>query len=146
MRKNTRALLAAAALLTTLSVGLTGCAAIEQAVTGEKSTTYDDAAAFRADSGADAPWMPADATAIAMTQSTRAADAALTLASSTPLDESLCAEVERQSAPLFTVTEAVDVYKTTTAFACGDWTVVQTPGGWLGWTPGHPDEKEQSPS
>jgi hypothetical protein len=125
---------------------LTGCSTMEGALHKEESSTYEDVPAFDEESGLDAPWLPEDGTAIAVTRSTEARDAAIAVESAADLSPELCAEVARQSAPAYQPGAEVDVYKISEAFACGVWTVVQTDDGWLGWTPGDPDEKAQSPS
>jgi hypothetical protein len=140
--KTTVTFLSAAACAALL---LTGCSAIEDVLQKEKSSTYDDRDAFTADSGLEARWLPEDSTAIDVVRSTQAADAAIAVESSTLLAPDLCAEIDRRSAPAYQPGPEVDVYKISEAFACGDWTVVQTDDGWLGWTPGDPDEKAQSP-
>ncbi len=145
MRK-TPTVLTAAALLATVAATATGCSSIEDMLHNEQAATYDTIADFRDEAVISATWLPEDAHDIALRRSTKASDAAIALSSTQPLDAAICAPVARQSAPAYNVDDSVDVYKITDAFACGDWTVVRTDGGWLGWTPSHPDEKAQSPS
>jgi hypothetical protein len=145
MRK-TKLALTALAVTTGAAILLTGCSTVEDALHKEKRSTYENLTAFDDDSGIDATWLPEDASGIEIIRSTQADDAAIALESSADLSSELCAPVERQSAPAYQPGPEVDVFKISDAFACGDWTVVETGYGWLGWTPGHPDEKAQSPS
>ena len=137
--------LAAAGLLVTVALAASGCSVIDAVVYKQKSAEYADAAAFEADEDLDVPWLPADSSAIRVTQSTQAEDATVAVISAEALDEGLCTEVPRQSAPAYVVDDEVDVYGLDTVFACGAWSVAETPSGWLGWTPNHPDEAAQSP-
>ncbi|MDN3310778.1 hypothetical protein QWJ90_07535 [Microbacterium oryzae] len=145
MRK-TKLALTALAVTTSAAILLTGCSTVEDVLHKEKRSTYENPTAFDDDSGIEAPWLPEDATGIEVTRSTQANDAAISAESYADLSSALCAPVERQSAPAYQPGPEVDVFKISHAFACGDWTVVKTDYGWLGWTPGHPDEKAQSPS
>ena len=134
--------LAAALVLVTL----TGCADIQDAVQRQASGEFATRAELVQDWKKQAPWLPADAQSIITRESTITDEASLTTLSDADLDPAQCAEVERRSAPLFTLEHAPDVYKIERAFACGDWSVVATDDGWYGWTPNHPAEKAQSPA
>lgn len=139
--------LAAAGLLVTVALTASGCGVVDALVYKQKSAEYTDAAAFENDGDLDAPWLPADSTGIRVTQSTQADDAVIAVDSEDTLDDALCAEVPRQSTPAYVLEDTVDdVYKVSTVFACGAWSVAETPTGWLGWTPNHPDEEDQSPA
>ncbi|MFP7834286.1 hypothetical protein [Marisediminicola sp. LYQ134] len=144
--KSNRIALASLVLTVPVVLTLSGCSAFNEVVYREASSEYADAPALNAEWDGDAPWVPRDATDIRVAQSTRAADATILLSSGLELDPELCAEVPRQSSPTMSVDDAPDVFAMDTVFACGEWTVGQTPTGWLGWTPAHPDETEQSPS
>ncbi len=146
MRNTLLPRLAAAGLLVTAMLTASGCGIVDALVYKQKSAEYPDAAAFETDADLDVPWLPADSTAIRVTQSTQADDAAIALDSDEALDDALCAEVPRQSAPAYVLDDTIDVYKVASVFACGAWSVAQTPDGWLGWTPNHPDEAAQSPT
>lgn len=61
------------------------------------------------------------------------------------LDPASCAEVERQSGPVYEEDWSPNAY-VETAWACGDWTVIPTDDGWYGWTPNHPDERAAAPA
>ncbi|RWZ67701.1 hypothetical protein ELQ92_00005 [Labedella populi] len=131
--------------LTLIAAALTGCSATDALIHKEKTGEYADVTAL-ADWDGNAPWVPSDATDIRTHESTDGKSAVLLLDSSTELDPTLCAEIDRQSAPAFSIEGAPDVYKTDRVFACGDWTVAPAEDGWYGWTPSDPDEKDQSPS
>lgn len=138
--------LAAAGLLVAVALTASGCGVVDALVYKQKSAEYTDAAAFENDGDLDVPWLPADSTGIRVTQSTQADDAVIAVHSDESLDDAVCAEVPRQSAPAYVLEDTVDAYTVSAVFACGTWTVAETPDGWLGWTPNHPDEAEQSPA
>ncbi len=147
MNKITASLAGAGALVLTAGA-LSGCSSlIDELAHHQRSGSYAALADVPAGE-LDAPWLPADATEIELTRTTDAdaSDAAVLVQSETDLDAALCAPVERQSAPAYALEGAPDVYKISDAFACGTWTVVATEDGWLGWTPGDPDETALSPA
>jgi hypothetical protein len=144
--KNNRTVPVSLALAVPALLLLTGCAVFDESISRQTSSEYPDASTLRSEWDGDAPWVPSDSTLLQLTQSTDAADATILLSSDLDLNPDLCAEVPRQSAPTVSVDDAPDVYAMETVFACGSWTVGATPSGWLGWTPGHPDESKQSPS
>lgn len=146
MRKPLLPRLAASGLLVTVALTASGCGVVDALVYKQKSAEYTDAAAFESDGDLEAPWLPADSSRIRVTQSTQADDAALAVDSDAALDDGLCTEVPRQSAPVYVIDDTVDVYGLDTVYACGSWSVAETPTGWLGWTPNHPDELAQSPA
>ncbi|MEN0024633.1 MAG: hypothetical protein AAGC61_15205 [Microbacterium sp.] len=139
---NARTALAAPALLLAAGVTLTGCSAYESLVHKQSTSAFDDVAAFRQGAEVDAEWLPADATEITVRTSTvdKAADAVILLTSASPLVGD-CAEVERYSAPSWTLDGAPDPYDAKTVFACGDWSVIETGTGWFGWTPNSDEER-----
>lgn len=135
------------ALLTaSLAVGATGCSAtdgIDGLLGGFSTATYDDRAAMVA-SDRDVPaWVPTDASEITSRISTRdgAADAVIQLDSPSPLDEALCREVERRSAPSWTFEASPSAYDADEVWACGDWSVIPSGDGWFGWTPNSSEER-----
>lgn len=140
-----RRTITAIALTLTAAAALTSCTAIENLAHKEKTGEYADVTAL-ADWDGDAPWVPSDATDIRTHESTDGKVAVVLLDSASELDTELCAEIDRQSAPAFSIDGAPDVYKTERVFACGDWTVASADDGWYGWTPNHPDEKAASPA
>jgi len=140
-RARTAPLLGVVAGLTLIA--LTGCAPILDTLQNEATSSYPSTTAVEEEWGKNAPWLPDDATEISIRE-TPDADPAVLLASSVePLDPALCVEVERQSAPVFSVAGSPDPY-VDRVFACGDWAVMPTDDGWYGWTPNHPDEKAAS--
>ncbi len=138
--------LAAVAAVCVAGVALSGCAVIDELAYHQRSSSYEDLAAASESSPAHAEWVPDDARSIRITESTQpdAANAVILLTSSSALEPEVCTEVDRQSAPSYTLDGAPDVYKADTVFACGEWSVVPAEDGWLGWTPNHPDEQAQS--
>lgn len=127
-------------------VPLTGCSAVSGIMQREAAHEFATRAELVDGWDKTAPWLPADATAIATRESTTGDPAVLSAVGASALDPAQCAEVDRQSAPVFSLDGAPDVYKTDRVFACGDWAVIVTDDGWYGWTPNHPDEKAQSPA
>jgi hypothetical protein len=148
-RRSFTALLVAAGLVGAV-VALPGCSVIDELLYHQKSMSFDSVDQLRADGDLDAAWVPADASDIRIVESTRpeADNAAVLLTSDLALDPDLCVEVERQSAPSYSIEGAPDPYdaKTVNVFACGPWSVIPAEGGWFGWTPNHPNEQAQSPS
>lgn len=139
---NTRTTLAASALIAAGLVALTGCSAFDQIAHKQATSTFDDVDGVDEGTDLDAGWLPSDATAITVRTSTidDAADAVILLASTSPLTGD-CSEVERRSAPSWTLDGAPDVYDADTVFACGDWSVIPTDDGWYGWTPNSAEER-----
>lgn len=145
MNKRTSTLALAAAGILTLGTALAGCSAIDEIAYKQKSEMFDTAAAL-AESGVNAPWVPADASGIRVTRTTvsGAGDASVLVDSEADLDPALCTEVDRQSAPVYDVEGAPNALKADTVFACGAWSVMPADGGWYGWAPNHPDEAAQA--
>ncbi|WP_165069606.1 hypothetical protein [Marisediminicola senii] len=144
--KTNRTVLVGLALTLPAALLLTGCSVVEEAVSNQASSEYPDASALRSQWDGDAAWVPSDSTSLQVAQSKSTTDATILLTSDLDLDPDLCAEIPRQSAPTVSMDDAPDAYAMDTVFACGSWTVGATSSGWLGWTPGHPDESAQSPS
>ncbi|GHD52915.1 hypothetical protein D9V29_12235 [Mycetocola manganoxydans] len=136
------------ALLSTipLALALTGCSVVDGFNPKEQSVSFDTAAEVTDRWKGDAAWLPADATAIEIRESTIDDTAVLLAASDAELDPELCAVVSRQSAPAYQVEGSPDPYKAGEVFACGTWTVMAAEDGWFGWNPNHPDEAQQSPT
>jgi hypothetical protein len=145
MNTTSRRTASALALTVIAATVLTGCSAAQNILQKEKTGEYADVAALE-DWDGNAPWIPSDATDVRTHESTDGKVSVVLLDSSAELDPTLCAEIDRQSAPAFSIEDAPNVYKTDRVFACGDWTVAPADDGWYGWTPGHPDEKTQSPA
>ena len=149
IRTSTR--LAALALVAAAAVALPGCAVVDELVYKQRSSNFDALADTPDDSVAHAAWVPADATDIRIVESTQsdADTAAMLFTSSAALDPDLCLEVDRQSAPLYAIDGAPEIYGEhgkESVFACGTWSVVPSDDGWFGWTPNAPGEQAQSPS
>lgn len=130
--------------LLALAVGsLSGCAIVDEAFHKQQSSSFGSAQDAPADSVAHESWVPADASDIRIVQTTieEARDASILFTSGSALDPSICRDVPRLSAPSYAIEGAPDVLAADTVFACGDWSVVPSETGWLGWTPNHPDER-----
>ena len=129
-----------------LAVVLSGCSVVDELAHKMRSVSYDTAAEVTAEWEGDAPWLPSDAIDISIRESTVNDTAVVLVTSDATLDPELCTDVPRQSAPAYQVDGAPSAYDASDAFACGAWTVMAAENGWLGWTPSHPDEEEQSPT
>ncbi|MGX1792701.1 hypothetical protein ACWIDW_07120 [Microbacterium sp. NPDC055312] len=139
---NARTALAASALIAAAGFSLTGCAVYEELVHQQSTHTFDDLAAFRAEADVDAPWIPADATDITVRTSTsESSDDAVILLTGDFALAGDCTDVERRSAPVWTLDGASDPYAGKTVFACGDWSVIPADDGWFGWTPNSDAER-----
>ncbi len=139
--------LALGAVLVPAALAATGCSSlVDRVLYNENHFSFDDRAALEKGLEQDVPWVPADATRITGTVSTDATNGAVLLHSDADLDPGICAETTRLSAPVYALDGAPDVFEMDTVFACGDWSVVFTDDGWLGWTPNHPDEAAVSPA
>ena len=139
---NARTALAAPALIVVGLLSLTGCSAFDSLVHKQATSTFDDVTAFDDGAEVDADWIPSDATDITVRTSTLedAADAVILLASHSALSGD-CTEVDRYSAPSWTLDDAPDPYTAKTVFACGDWSVMAADDGWYGWTPNSEEER-----
>lgn len=146
-RRTTRSLLALAVASTALLL-IPACSVVEEVAYQRHASTFDDVTALQEGSDLELTWLPSDATAIRLLESTRdgASDASALVVSSAELDPTMCVAVDRQSAPSLGIDGAPDVYGIESVFACGDWTIAATEDGWYGWTPSHPDEAAQAPS
>src|SRR5690606_3441621 len=91
MNRRTTVLALATAGMLLAGAALTGCSVIDELAYQRTSTTYESAAAQR-DGGPAAAWVPADATEIQITRTTRtdAGDATMLLRSAESLDPDLC--------------------------------------------------------
>jgi hypothetical protein len=128
-----------------LAIPLAGCAGLNDLVQNESSAQFESAEDLEQSWGKSAPWLPSDATAINVRESTAGAPAILLTRSASALDPSVCTETGRQSAPTLQAEwSPTDVY-VDRVLACGDWAVIATDDGWFGWTPNDPDEKAASP-
>lgn len=138
-----RPLLLLAALSALAVTALTGCTPILDTLQNEATRSYPSSAELVDQWSKAAAWLPDDATQISIRETPDADPAVLLASSATALDPGLCVEVERQSAPVFSVDGAPEPF-VDRVFACGDWAVIPTDVGWYGWTPNHPDEKAAS--
>ena len=140
------ATIAASALVVLGAVTLTGCSAVNALVYNFTDATYADGSALADDLGTEIAWSPGDAQDIHVRRSTTedAPDVVVMMESSATLDPELCREVERQSAPTWALDGAPDVYEFDTVTTCGDWSIVPTSDGWLGWTPNSVGERESA--
>ena len=129
-----------------LAVVLSGCSVIDAAAHKMRSVSFDTATEVTDEWKGEATWLPSDATDIEIRESTINDTAVMLAASDATLDPELCVVVPRQSAPVYQLDGAPNVYKADEVFACGVWTVMAAEDGWLGWTPNHPDEAKQSPT
>ncbi|WP_144794929.1 hypothetical protein [Microbacterium paludicola] len=144
MKKTSVRLLAAG--LSLLAVGLaTGCSAVDRIAYQRETLHFDDRSGFVAGFDAAAAWLPSDGQDISVVHSTQANDALVSVQSDATLDPDLCTSVPRQSAPDYSFEGMPDVYKRDTVFACGEWSVIASDIGWIGWTPNHPEEQAASP-
>ncbi|QNO36542.1 hypothetical protein H4J02_08415 [Protaetiibacter sp. SSC-01] len=146
MMKNRRPAAFALAAVIPAAVLLSGCSIVDEVLYQERSVEFASAADLTTEWAGSAPWVPDDAADIRIREKTDGEVVTILLTSDSKLDESLCAEVERRSAPAFAVEGAPDVFKADDVWACGDWAVVPSDGGWFAWTPNHPDELAASPS
>jgi hypothetical protein len=127
-------------LASVATFALVGCSDIVDELRNESTRTFESTTQLADDWDKSAPWLPSDATTISTKETPGAAPAVLLATSIEALDATQCVETDRRSAPTFSLDGSPDPY-TDTVFACGDWAVIATDGGWFGWTPNHPDEK-----
>ena len=138
---------AAAALVVALPVLLTGCGAVDLVEKRTSGTAADRAALDHAwrTPASQPDWVPADATKIRYVAATGgAADATpaavrATTASALP---GTCTTVHRYSLESFGEDWAPGSVPDE-AERCGNWAVVRVHGGWFGWTPLSPREREE---
>ena len=139
--------LALGAILLPAALLAAGCSSvIDVVVHHQQDLTFEDRAAMKEGWNRFEEWVPADATHIIGTAGTDGPHAAIMFRSEEDLDPAVCAEVPRRSAPVYALKDAPAVYEMDKVFACGDWSVVRTDDGWLGWTPNAPDEAAESPA
>jgi len=139
-KSRTLALLPIAALAAT---ALSGCAVMDD-LRHESSTDFATVSELSDGWDKTAPWLPADASDIRTREATNGDSAILRATSTADLDPAQCAEIERQSAPVYEQDWSPNAF-VDHAWVCGDWTVIPTEDGWFGWTPNDPDEKALSP-
>ncbi|WP_353112374.1 hypothetical protein [Microbacterium sp.] len=140
----TSRILALSAIALVGATALTGCGTVEAMLYKRTTMDFDDATALATQwTGTPATWVPADSGGIRAMQSNMsgAEDASIAVLTKTALDPALCTEVDRVSAPSYTFDDLPDPYRADRVLSCGEWTVMKTPDGWFGWTPGK--EKEQ---
>jgi hypothetical protein len=130
--------------LTALAVtALSGCAVLDD-LRHESGADFATVAELDAGWDKSVPWLPADATGIRTREATNGDSAILKATTDTELDSAKCAEIDRQSAPVYEQDWSPNAF-VDSAWVCGDWTVIPTDDGWYGWTPNDPDEKALSP-
>jgi len=139
-KSRTLALLPIAALA---AIALSGCAVMDD-LRHESSTDFATVSELSDGWDKAAPWLPADASDIRTREATNGDSAILRATTDTELDPAKCAEIDRQSAPVYEQDWSPNAF-VDTAWVCGDWTVIPTDDGWFGWTPNDPDEKALSP-
>ena len=125
------------------ATALSGCAVMDQ-LQHESSTDFATVAELADGWDKTAPWLPTDASDIRTREATNGDSAILRATTDTVLDPAKCAEIDRQSAPVYEQDWSPNAF-VDTAWVCGDWTVIPTDDGWFGWTPNDPDEKALSP-
>ncbi|KGJ71933.1 hypothetical protein GY21_18795 [Cryobacterium roopkundense] len=134
----------AAAAVTGLT--LTGCSSVIDKIQPEKAHEFASTQDLARDWNQTADWLPADSTQIKIREASTGGPAILATTTDDDLDPAQCVETERQSAPTYSDDwSPTDVY-VDHVFACGNWAVIKTDGGWYGWTPNDPDEKAASPA
>lgn len=126
----------ATGLALAVGLGATGCTVVDEVLHGERPGSYESAAALAEQR--EIAWVPDDASAIDLLESSRADDTATVLLDSDePLPED-CVVVPRSSGPTMTLSterELPETYKADEVSLCGDWAVLPTGSGWYGWTP-----------
>lgn len=144
MRRRIARLLPALAIAALLPAALTGCGvsdALHQQTTGTASTTAELDHGWRTPAS-QPDWVPADATGIHYVAATGgAADrspASVRVTTSSPLPAG-CSWITRRSLDAFAESWAPKRFPDQVA-RCGNWAVMQVPGGWFGWTPLAPAE------
>ncbi len=125
---------------------LPACSAMDEVAHKVRSEHFTSTKQLAAKWDGTATWVPTDGTDIRVRESTVARDAVILVTSEAALDPVLCPVVDRQSAPEYNIDGAPDAYTAKNVYACGAWSVIRAKGGWLGWTPNHPHEQEQSPA
>ena len=113
------------------SVGLTGCAALHDAATSRHDLQFDSYTAAHDDWSSLPSWIPTDATAIRLRETTNAPIAVVKLTSST--DPVGCEPADRKYVPGIGGGWLPTDYPHS-VLRCGDWEVMPIEGGWFGWT------------
>lgn len=127
-------------------LALTGCSSVIDKIQREKTNQFASTQELARNWDRTADWLPTDSTQIRIREASAGDPAILAATTKIDLDPAQCAETERQSAPIYSDDwSPTDVY-VDRIFACGDWAVIKTDGGWYGWTPNDPDEKAVSPA
>ena len=113
------------------SVALTGCSGLKDSLTNRHELSYDDYAAAAESWTAIPSWIPTDAAAIRLRETTNAPVAVVQLLSATdPVD---CAPADRKYIPGIGGDWVPTDYPHE-VLRCGDWEVMSINGGWFGWT------------
>jgi hypothetical protein len=139
---NARRISIAALALLTAGI-LSGCSM--ETLQNETSDEFDTVADLTTAWDLPVAWLPDDSVDI-RTHSAINGDLAIVRATTDEsLDPASCAEVERQSGPVYEEDWSPSPW-VDTVWACGDWSIIPTDDGWYGWTPNHPDEKAAAPT
>jgi hypothetical protein len=137
--------LAVAALVPLLLTGCSLADAVHRQTSGAVATPHALALGWRTPAS-QPDWVPADSTGIHYVAATGgAADespAAVRVTTSSALP-STCTDIERRSIDSFGEDWAPKRFPDTVE-RCGNWAVMQVPGGWFGWTPLAPSERAGS--
>lgn len=134
-----------------LLLGLTGCSGVLDGLQKQTSGVADSpkalSLAWRTPASTPS-WIPADATRIdyvaATTGPADAAPASVRASTASALPEG-CTEIERRSLDSFGADWAPTEFPDRVQ-RCGNWAVMKVDGGWFGWTPLAPAEREEPAS
>jgi hypothetical protein len=113
------------------SVALTGCSALKDSITNRHELTFDAYADAAATWSSMPAWIPMDATAIRLRETTNAPIAVVAVTSAT--DPADCVSADRRYIPGIGADWEPTDYPHT-VLRCGDWEVMPVDGGWFGWT------------
>jgi hypothetical protein len=113
------------------SVSLTGCSGLKDALSNRHELTYDDYASASAGWAAIPSWIPTDAAAIRLRETTNAPVAVVQLLTDSEAVD--CATANRRYIPGIGGDWIPTDYPHS-VLRCGDWEVMSINGGWFGWT------------
>lgn len=141
--------LPALALVALLPLVLTGCS-VEDALHEQTSGTADSPAALEQawrTPASQPDWVPADATGIRFVAATGGgadvSPASVRVVTTSGLPRS-CTTIPRRSLDSFGEDWAPSSFPDTVS-RCGNWAVMKVDGGWFGWTPLAPAERNGQP-
>ncbi|MET4583205.1 hypothetical protein ABIE21_002724 [Conyzicola nivalis] len=130
---NTPSRILGVAVAASLGLALSGCA-LADTLQNETASSYGTKGELDEQWGKAAPWLPADSADIDVRESTRSEHAVLRASTDAALDPASCTLTERESLWTYSVDWAPRTLPDE-VWACGDWAVVETDGGYFGWTP-----------